>query len=258
MQQNQYDTAKDARFLRGLVTVVAVLLVGGFVAQLAAGRSSFSAPLIVHVHAVAFMGWVGIVLAQFWLAASGSLALHRRLGWLAAVYSLALLVLGTLVTVAAVQNGRTPFFFQPQHFLLADPATLLAFFALFATAIVLRKQTDWHARLHIGALIAITGPGVGRLLPLPLLIPNAFEIAAAIPLVFLLVGIGRDLRAYGRVHPAWLVGLVVIVGAVAAARVLADTPFGAMIFDAVAAGTPLAGADGLAYPPPPGPPPMQP
>ena len=53
-------------------------MVAGFSLQLAMGRSTFAAPLRVHVHAVLFMGWVAIMLTQSQLAMRGPLALHRR------------------------------------------------------------------------------------------------------------------------------------------------------------------------------------
>ena len=86
--------SSDRKFFRNVITVMAVILLSGFVVQLAMGRSSFSAPLIVHAHAIAFMGWVFITLTQTWLGASGNIALHRQLGRIAAVWVIALLVLG--------------------------------------------------------------------------------------------------------------------------------------------------------------------
>lgn len=79
--------ADDRRFIRNLATAMAGILVSGFVVQLAMGRSSFSAPAIVHAHAVLFMGWVGIVLTQVWLAGTGNIALHRQFGKLAAAWA---------------------------------------------------------------------------------------------------------------------------------------------------------------------------
>ena len=75
--------ANDRSFFRNLITAMAVILVAGFVVQLAMGRSSFGAPPIVHAHAIAFMGWVSITLAQVWLVAGGNMAAHRKLGYLA-------------------------------------------------------------------------------------------------------------------------------------------------------------------------------
>ncbi len=242
----------DARFVRTAITVMAVILVSGFIIQLAAGRSSFSAPIIVHAHAVTFMGWVGITLAQVWLAASGAIGAHRALGRLALVYALALLALGPWVTIAAVQTGRVPFFFQPQHFLFADPATIAAFFALLIAAVILRARTDWHARLQIAAFAAILGPGVGRILPMPLIGPYAFDIAASIPLVALLLGALRDLKAHGRIHPAWAWGAGAIVLALVLARLIAFSALGDAVYQAVTADSPLAAPDGRAFGPRPG------
>ncbi len=250
------DIQADGRFFRTLITGMAVVLVSGFVVNLALGRSSFNAPLLVHAHAVAFMGWVGIVVAQMWLAASGSIALHRTLGGIAVVYCAGLLVLGPWVTVAGVQTGRVPFFFQPQHFLVADPATLAAFFGLFVAAIALRKQTDWHARLQIGAFVPLMGPGLGRLLPMPFMTPYAFEIAGLAALVVPMIGIMRDIKVRGRAHPAWFWSIGALVVALALARVLAFSPLGDELYAAATAGTALDGADGRAFPAPPGPSPL--
>ncbi len=247
--------ADDRRFFRNLATGMAFVLVSGFVVQLAMGRSSFGAPLIVHAHAVVFMGWVGIVLTQVWLAGAGNIALHRQVGKLAAIWALGLLIFGTWITVATVQTGRTPFFFQPQHFIIANPLSLYAAIGLLVAAYILRKQTDWHARLQIGSFMLLMGPGFGRLLPMPFLPPYAFEIAVLVALIFPAIGILYDWRTHGRPHPAWFWGIGVVLGVVILARLLAFSPVGEAVFDAVVTGTPLAGTSGLDYSPPPGPPP---
>lgn len=241
----------DRRFMRNMISVMAILLVAGFVAQLALGRSSFAAPAVVHAHAIVFMGWVGITLAQTWLVSAGNLATHRKLGQLAVVWSIGLLILGPLVTLATVQTARTPFFFQPQHFLIANPMTLIGFAGLFGAAILLRRRTDWHARLHVGAFVMLMGPGFGRLLPMPFLPPYAFEIASLAALAFPLIGILRDWRVYGRPHPAWFWGIGVLVGVTLLARVIGFSALGEAVYAAATAGTGMAGTDGLAFPPPP-------
>jgi hypothetical protein len=243
--------ADDRRFLRNMISVMAVVLVAGFVAQLALGRSNFSAPAVVHAHAIVFMGWVAITLAQVWLVAAGNVATHRKLGQLAVVWSIGLLILGPLVTIATVQTARTPFFFQPQHFLIANPMSLIGFAGLFGAAILLRRRTDWHARLNVGAFVMLMGPGFGRLLPMPFLPPYAFEFASLTALVFPLIGILRDWRVHGRPHPAWFWGIGVLVGVTLLARVIGFSPVGDAIYAVTTAGTGIAGTDGLTFPPPP-------
>jgi hypothetical protein len=65
-------------------SLMALIFVASFPNQFLIGRSSFDAPLIVHVHAVMFFGWVTRNTVQAWAAASDRLDLHRPLGWLAA------------------------------------------------------------------------------------------------------------------------------------------------------------------------------
>ena len=243
---------KDVHFFRTCITVMAVILVSGFITNVAMGRSSFNAPLVVHVHAFVFMAWVGIVVSQVWLAAAGNMQVHRALGGLAIFWAAAMLVMGTLVTAAAVRTGRVPFFLQPQHLLIADPATAIGFAGLFAAAVFLRHRPDWHARLQVGAFAMLMGPGFGRLIPMPLLIPYAFDIAAGLALVFLAVGGVRDWRMHGRPHPAWWVGGATLVGVLAIARVISFSPLGDAIYAMVVQGTPMAGSDGRAFPPLPG------
>ena len=92
--------AADHRFFLVMAFVMALLNVAGFSVQLAMGRSSFGAPLLVHAHALTFFGWVAIYLTQNALAASESIALHRRLGWIGAAWVVPMVLLGTAATVA--------------------------------------------------------------------------------------------------------------------------------------------------------------
>jgi hypothetical protein len=248
----------DVRFYRNLLTVMAIVLVSGFVVQLAAGRSSFSAPAVVHAHAVVFMGWAALVVTQAWLAGSGAFARHRLLGRIAMVWAAALVVMGPLVTLESVRTGRAPFFFQPQHFLLVNSMGVLAWAGLFAAAVALRRNTEWHVRLQVAAFFLLLGPGFGRLLPSPLMTPFAFEVSAVAGLIFLAAAMIRDWRAQGRVHAVWWIALIVLVGWLGVARAVAFSPVGDALYAAATANTPVEGADGRAFPPPPGPSPMAP
>ena len=62
---------RDRFFLILSLAMIAVIL-AGFSLNLALGRSSFGLPLIYHVHAFVFMGWILIYLAQNLLIATGA------------------------------------------------------------------------------------------------------------------------------------------------------------------------------------------
>lgn len=248
------EPARSETFAVKLAIAMALTVVAGFSVQLVMGRSSFGSPLRVHVHAVLFMGWVAIFVTQTVLATRGPLALHRTLGWIAAGWMALMLAAAMTVIVAITRNGTVPFFFLPQQFLIADPADLLAFMGLTVAAIAMRRRTDWHWRLHMGAMALLTGPAFGRLLPMPLLAPYAFEAAGAATLVFPIAGMIRDARKLGRVHPAWLVTLAAFFAYTAAYEAIGYSPLGGAIYRAVTTGSPGAAIDPLAFaPPPPGP-----
>jgi hypothetical protein len=73
--------AGNERFFLRSAVVMTVVIVSGFAFQYLMGRSTFAAPLRVHLHAWLFMGWVGIYLLQNIFVATGQMDLHRRLGW---------------------------------------------------------------------------------------------------------------------------------------------------------------------------------
>lgn len=247
----QSHTSEADNFFRTLAILMAVTVVAGFSVQFLAGRSSFAARPLVHMHGLAFMAWVGLFVTQAWLATHGPISLHRRLGWIGAVWVVVLLVMGSLISIDVTQRGTAPFFFQPQNFLIANPLSAIVFAALAWTAIRLRRQTDWHMRLHICAMTAIIGPAFGRLLPMPLLIPYAFEIAGLVGLLFPIAGMIRDWRKYGRVHPAWYWGVGAFLAVIPVSHLIANSAMGDAIYAAVTAGHPGAAVPGLEFAPPP-------
>jgi hypothetical protein len=242
----------DRGFFLGGAVAMAVTIAAGFSLQLAMGRSSFGAPPLIHAHAIAFMGWVVIYLTQNLLVAGGNVALHRRLGWLAAGWVALMVALGCTVTAFDIRVGRVPFFFRPAQFLVFDPLTVLAFAGLTYAAIALRRRTDWHRRLHFSGMAMMVGPAFGRLLPMPLLAPWAWEASFAACLVFPLAGVVSDLRRSGRVHPAWFCGLAVTFGVLVVTEAVTYSPVGTALYSAVAAGSKGAAAAPLEFGRPPG------
>ncbi len=243
--------SRDDRFFVISSLFMAGLIIVAFSLQLAMGRSTFDAPLLVHLHALAFMGWVAIYVAQAALAASGNRKLHRQLGWLGTVWIVPMVVLGITATVMMVRRGQAPFFFQPAQFLVLNPVSVLTFAGLTWTAVAMRRQTGWHRRLHYCGMANLLGPAFGRLLPLPLLSPWAFEATALCVIVFPLAGIVADWRRTGSVHPAWLWGTSVVLLSILSVEGLSYSQMGAALYQAVTNGTPGAAIDPYAFAPPP-------
>jgi hypothetical protein len=232
--------AEGTRFFTIMAFVMAGVIVAGFSLNLAMGRSSFGMPLPFHVHGLIFMGWLALYLAQGLTIATGQKALHRQLGRIAYVLIPAMVAAGTMIILVSVRGTGGPFFFAQNEFLISNLAGLLAFGGLALWALRVRRYTGWHRRLMLVAMSALTGPGLGRLLPMPLLIPNAWTIAVSASFVFGAVAMLVDWRKHGRVHPAYWWGMGMNVGAFLASMALAYSPLGYAITEAVIAGTPGA------------------
>ncbi len=224
-------------FLRGAI-VMTLFVVAGFSFQLAMGRSTFASPPLVHAHAIFFMGWVAIYLLQNVFVATGRMTLHRRLGWIAVGWIVPMIVLGCIVTFAMVQRGQVPFFFRPAHFLIFDPMSVFAFAGLTIAAVVMRRRTEWHRRLHFCGMSILIAPAFGRLLPLPLLQPIGWEVSFAVVLLFPIVGAWSDIRRSGRVHPGWIYGIATMLGTLLLVEAITYSPAGTAIYSWVTEGTP--------------------
>jgi hypothetical protein len=241
----------DERFFLYAAAAMALTIVAGFSNQLAMGRSTFYSPPLVHAHAIIFMGWVVIYFLQNLFVATGRIELHRRLGWLAAGWMVPMIVLGFGVTLAMVRRGQVPFFFRPLQFLIFDPLTVVTFAALTGSAILLRRQTAWHRRLHLCGMSMLMAPGFGRLLPLPLLQPFAWESAFAAGLLFPFAGVVADLRYTGRVHPAWRWGIVSILAAFVLIEAITYSRVGDALYQAATWDSPGANVAPLDFGSPP-------
>lgn len=241
----------DERFFLRSALIMAAIIVVGFSMQVAMGRSTFASPARVHVHAILFMGWVAIYLAQNVLVASGRVDLHRKLGWIAAVWMVPMVVSGFVITAIMVRNGNAPFFFQPLQFLIFDPLTVSGFAGLTIAAIILRRRTEWHRRLHFCGMALLLAPAFGRMLPLPLLQPWAWEATFAATLLFPLAGMWADRRRTSRVHEAWLWGIGIMVAVFALTQAITYSPLGTAIYGAVTKGSPGAAVPPLEFAPPP-------
>ena len=231
----------EARFFLTMAGVMAAIIVAGFSLNIVTGRSSFGLPWLVHFHAWVMMGWVALYLTQNTLIFRNDVALHRRLGWISALWIPLILVLGVLVTRWSLQSHGGPPFFDQNQFLISNPLHLFGFAGLATSAIALRRTTAWHRRLMYCAFAMLTGPGVGRLLPAPLLIPYAWYVAAVLPpVLFATIGILADRRRYGRAHPAWFVGIATVITVQIAADLIAYSDAGIGFTQEVLAGTPGA------------------
>ena len=240
----------ERRFFFIMALLMASTVVAGFSVNLTMGRSTFAVPLVFHVHAIVFMSWLALYVAQNGLIAADNVRLHRRVGTIAFGLVPLMVVMGATIVVVALRRSGGPFFFNQNEFLISNPCGLLCFAALVVAALRQRRYTGWHRRLMLCAMAILTGPGLGRLLPMPLLMPNAWAVVFAGTLVFPAIAMAADFRRYGRIHPAYFWGTGISAATFIGSMLLAHSPLGIAFTAAVIEETPGAARPMAAFLPP--------
>lgn len=202
---------RERRFFMGMAWVIAATFILGFGSFALRGLVPQPTPLYVHVHGAIFFAWVALYTAQSTLIASGQARIHRRLGWVSLILLPLMVVAAVNITVQSVIHNRVPPIFTDSIFLALATMELLVFVPMTVAALVLRKRSDWHRRLMLGAMISMLIPALGRLLPMPLLGEMGHFAVMGIQLLYVLAAMAFDLRLQSRIHPAYSVILVAIL-----------------------------------------------
>lgn len=169
-------------------------------------RSSFHAPLIVHLHGFAAFSWVLLFLLQPTLIRLNAFPVHRLTGMLAIPVAGTVLIGGAGTGVFVVNRDLAAGMGDFAYASIVGTLTgLLIFFSLVVAGILNRQRPDVHKRLMVLATIVLLWPAWFRLRHLFPDIPNpdvTLALLAADSLI--LLAILRDKLADGRVHPVYL------------------------------------------------------
>lgn len=212
-------------FWQRMATGLAIFIVFGFLQFALRGFvDPVAAPFWVHMHGIAMLSWLALLIAQPTLVSRDNLALHRRLGWVGAGLATVIVALGIFTGLASLALNRFPPFFSPPYFLALTAIETLMFGIVVAWAIRRRRDTDWHRRLMIGATIIILEPALGRVLPLPLMIGWSDIPIGIIQLLVVGIVALHDRRTLGHVHPATKAIAALVIATRLAIYLLSMTP----------------------------------
>lgn len=117
-------------------------------------------PLHLHLHAIAFFGWLVLLTVQFSLVQARQVRLHRTLG-IAGIGLAAIMVAVGLVTAIGSVPGRIERGSNP-GFLIVPLVDLIVFACLVTAAMLKRLDRAAHSRLILLATLQLTGAGFGR------------------------------------------------------------------------------------------------
>jgi hypothetical protein len=183
---------------------------------------------LLHVHGIVFSVWVTVFLVQTLLITRGARRLHQRLGWVAVGVAVTMVI---LVVAAMMEQLRRVGGFPPPPLALAlSVFDIIVFAILVSTAAVFyRKQSDWHKRLMLSATILLLGAPMFRVVIHYVGITAMSKVGIVSTLLvdaFFLPCFAYDLVTRRRVHPAYLVALVLIVlDQIAQVKVVSWTPW---------------------------------
>ena len=211
--------------------IVAVLAAGfGYDMATRTGINPLNFPWYIHLHAIAFSGWLILLVAQVVLVRSRNVAQHRRMGRIAVVLLPLLLVTGPLAPILKNYYAARP---DPDwlSFMATQFTNVIGCVTLLTAGLLFRRDPPTHKRLMLMGTIAITEPGFGRLIYAPLYamlgegyLPYYIETYGGTLTLMLTAG-AYDLWTRGRPHPAWAAAFGWIVANQALASWLFYQPF---------------------------------
>jgi hypothetical protein len=232
---------RERRFYLIMTIVISVLTVAGFVNNVAQGNAVPNPPLIFHIHALAYLGWLALAITQGWLVYRNDLNRHRLVGTIMLAWLPVLVILALAMTIASLRIHGGPPVLGVAEFLLVNAMHVVSFAALTGVAVGLWRKTDWHRRLMLCGLASIGAPGIARLLPLPLFVPYVFPVLIVAAMLFPAFAMVIETRRTGRVHPAWLWGIGSVFAMLVVGEAMAMSAWGQGVAAGLVAGTP--GAD---------------
>jgi hypothetical protein len=231
---------RERRFYMVMTAVIGVVTVAGFAVNIAAGRAVADPPPIFHVHALAYIAWLALFLAQSVFVTRNDIKAHRLLGTVALAWLPVMVILSLAMTIASIRIHGGPPVFAVGEFLWVNAMHAIGFAALTGVAIGMWRKTDWHRRLMLVALAWVGAPGIARLLPLPLFIPHTYVVLLIAAMLFPACALLVDWRRTGKVHPAWLWGIASVFAALFIGEALAASGWGVEVTRGLIEGTPGA------------------
>jgi len=195
-------------------------------------------PPIYHAHALLMGAWLSLLLAQTTLMATGHRALHKKLG-LAAIVLVPLIALAMLGIVhsswtrvatipanAMAAEELAQLKILVSNILLVQMRIFVLFPCLITWALLLRKKDpESHKRLIILATLLPLPAAVDRMTWLPTSIPGSPASIHLYSLLLLLPVLIYDLLRRGRIHRAYLIGIVINLPFIVATHWLWGSPW---------------------------------
>lgn len=191
----------------GLGVLIGIIAVAGFwptyFGPLVDG--TIQQPLLIHVHASVFVGWLVLFIAQAILASTGHIAWHLRLGRIGIGYGVLLIIVG-LFTGISRSAHRIELGLGAEGLLFNAVADMVVFSSFFAAAIAFRRKPQIHKRLMMVAATMLLVAATARMqfLPGP---PLRLPLRLAVWFSPVVLAMAHDFTRRRLIHPVYAIGL---------------------------------------------------
>lgn len=216
-------------FYAWMAGACAVIAFGGFAPTywLQLPPETFVGSPLLHLHSLLFSAWTLFFFMQTALVASGRVRRHRAWGLLGISLATAMVLVGIAVADEALARRlASGFGDRARAFQIASMSMIVLFAGFVCAGIVYVRKPETHKRLMLLATISVLPPAIARVFYLinvgmsagmrpGLAPPRTVESVLAPALIAdapILVGMIYDLRTRTRIHPAYVIGGVIMVG----------------------------------------------
>jgi len=165
-------------------------------------------PLLIHIHATVFTGWLVLFFLQAYFAATKRIRLHLAMGKVGIWYGVLLIIVG--LTTGVIRSAALPPG-SAEGLLLAIVQDMLMFAGFFTAAVLYRKTPSLHRPLMVVAATSLLVAAVGRMEPFLPAEPYRSPVALLIWSLPLLVAMVQEFRTTRMVHPVYWIGIAVFV-----------------------------------------------
>ena len=191
---------------------------------------------VLAIHGMLFFGWTLFVIVQAWLVRSGKVLRHRGVGLVGVSLATAMVIFGVLAAINSATRAIDLNAGAAGEAFMIVPLSAVLLFAVLVTAAILNiRDLEWHKRLMLAATAVILEAPIARPFIVYLVMgghPPPFHGTvglagfggppppvmgvlppALVALLFIVVGMVRDRRVLGKVHPAywWAGGFALLV-----------------------------------------------
>lgn len=172
---------------------------------------TLSQPLLIHIHATVFTGWLVLFFLQAAFAATRRVQWHMRLGKIGIGYGVLLIIVGLITgIVRASERPLGAGAAGAERLLFVSFADMVMFAGFFVPAIVYRRKPQLHRRLMVVAATTLLVAAVARMTFVPAGSARAPILLAiwALPIVLAMI---HDFTKNRSVHPIYVAGIAVLV-----------------------------------------------